>query len=251
MKAAYDNTVDEREVEFYSRLAATWWDHDGPFWPLHTLNALRLDYIRDQLCEHFGLDANHEQPLRGLSVLDVGCGGGILSESMARLGASVTGIDVVEQNIRVAGLHALEQGVSIDYRLATAAELAGDHAKYDVVLNMEVVEHVADVSAFMHDCNRLVAEGGVMFVATINRTWLAWLFAIVGAEYVLRWLPRGTHRWGMFRKPREIEALLVGGGLVVRDITGVAANPLARTLRRTRSTRVNYMMFCTRSVQQA
>ena len=251
MSASYDNTVDQREVAFYSELAATWWDREGPFWPLHKLNALRLDYIRDHLCRHFQLDARLEQPLAGLRVLDVGCGGGILSESMARLGASVTGIDVVERNIQVARLHARESGISIDYRLATAAELAASGDAYDVVLNMEVVEHVADVAAFMRDCNRLVGEGGVMFVATINRTLLGWLFAIVGAEYVLRWLPRGTHRWSMFRKPREIEALLNEDGLVVRDRTGVAANPFARSLRRTRSTMVNYMLFSSRTTEPA
>lgn len=241
-----DATIDPREVEFYTQLAETWWNRDGPFWPLHKLNALRLTYIRDHLCRHFGRDPGSPRPLQGLTVLDVGCGGGILSESMAQLGADVSGIDIVEKNINVARLHAQEQGLPIDYRLMTAAELAESDARFDVVLNMEVVEHVADVAAFMHDCNRLTAEGGVMFVATINRTLLAWLFAIVGAEYILGWLPRGTHRWRLFRKPDEIGALLADGGLAVEDITGVAANPFTRTLRRTRLTNVNYMMYCTR-----
>ena len=241
-----DTTIDPREVEFYAQLADTWWDREGPFWPLHKLNALRLAYIRDHLCRHFERDAGSPRPLEGLTVLDVGCGGGILSESMAQLGADVTGIDIVEKNINVARLHAQEGALPIDYRQMTAAELAGSGARFDVVLNMEVVEHVADLAAFMHDCNRLTADGGVMFVATINRTPLAWLFAIVGAEYILGWLPRGTHRWRLFRKPGEIAALLAGGGLAVRDITGVAANPFTRTLRRTRLTNVNYMMFCTR-----
>ena len=241
-----DTTIDPREVEFYSQLAETWWDRDGPFWPLHKLNALRLAYIRDHLCQYFGRDADSTRPLGGLTVLDVGCGGGILSESMALLGASVTGIDIVEKNIHVARLHAQEEGLPIDYRLMTAAELADSGARFDVVLNMEVVEHVADLAAFMRDCNRLTAEDGATFVATINRTPLAWLFAIVGAEYILRWLPRGTHRWRLFRKPRELEALLAEDGLAVRDIAGVAANPFMRSLRRTRLTSVNYMMFCTR-----
>lgn len=242
-----DTTVDPREVEFYTRMAETWWDREGPFWPLHKLNELRQAYIRDRLCEHFGLDAAADQPLRGLQILDVGCGGGILAESMAQLGAAVTGIDIVEKNINVARLHAEGQGLPIDYRLSTANELARAGARFDVVLNMEVVEHVADLDAFMHACNALTGEGGVMFVATINRTPLAWLFAIVGAEYILGWLPRGTHRWRLFRKPREIEALLKRGGLAVQDMTGVAANPFARTLRETPLTQVNYMMFCTRS----
>ena len=241
-----DKTIDPREVEYYTRMAETWWDREGPFWPLHTLNELRLTYILDHLCEHFGLDSAAERPLHGLQVLDVGCGGGILAESMANLGADVTGIDVVEKNINIARLHAQGHALSIDYRLTTAAELVDTGAQYNVVLNMEVVEHVADLDAFMHDCNRLTAEGGVMFVATINRTLLAWLFAIVGAEYILGWLPRGTHRWALFRKPREIRALLADGGLVVDDITGVAVNPFARTMRLNWLKQVNYMMFCTR-----
>ncbi len=242
-----DRTIDPREVEYYSSMAATWWDVSGPFWPLHTLNALRITYIRDHLCAHFGRDAGVEAPLDGLRVIDVGCGGGILAESMARLGARVTGIDVVEKNIAVARLHAAESGLDIDYRQVPASEMVAAGQEYDVVLNMEVVEHVADLDAFMHDCNRLVADRGTTFVATINRTLIAWLFAIVGAEYVLRWLPRGTHRWRLFRKPTEIRALLQQGGLEVSDSVGVAANPFARTLRQVRSTQVNYMMFCTRT----
>ena len=240
-----DVTIDPREVEFYSRLADTWWDRDGPFWPLHKLNELRVGYIKENLCRHFDRSSTGELPLEGLRVLDVGCGGGILSESMAKLGASVTGIDVVEKNIGIASLHAAQQGLDIDYRVVTAAELAASGTDFDVVLNMEVVEHVADVELFMRDCARLTADAGVMFVATINRTPLAWLFAIVGAEYVLRWLPRGTHRWSMFQKPEEIEAHLAEGGLVVEDIVGVAVNPFARSLRITSSRAVNYMMYCT------
>ena len=241
-----DSTVDPREVEFYTGLAETWWDSDGPFWPLHKLNALRLVYIRDHLCRHFGRDADSERPLEGLTVLDVGCGGGILSESMARFGADVTGIDVVEKNINVARLHAQQEALSIDYRLMTASELADSGKRFDVVLNMEVVEHVADLAAFMHDCNRLTDDNGVMFVATINRTPLAWLFAIVGAEYVLGWLPKGTHRWSLFRKPGEIKTWLQAGGLDVIDSTGVAANPFNRSLRIVSNTAVNFMLFATR-----
>ncbi len=241
-----DSTIDARELEFYSRMADTWWDREGPFWPLHKLNELRTAYILDRLCGHFSRDAAAERPLDGLRVLDVGCGGGILSESMARLGAHVTGIDIVDKNIRVAWLHAIRQGLDIDYRVATAAQVAAGGEAYDVVLNMEVVEHVADVDAFMRDCTRLTAGSGAMFVATINRTALAWLFAIVGAEYVLRWLPRGTHRWSMFQKPGEIEAHLAAGGLEVEDAVGVAANPFTRSLKISGSRAVNYMMFCTR-----
>lgn len=245
----HDATVDAREVDFYTRMAETWWDQEGPFWPLHKLNALRTSYIRDKLCTRFERDPNGEQPLRGLRVLDVGCGGGILAESMAKLGADVTGIDVVEKNIAIATLHARQHDLPIEYRVCTAAELSGEGARFDVVLNMEVVEHVADVPAFMADCARLTAENGVMFVATINRTAKAWLFAIVGAEYVLRWLPRGTHRWRLFQKPEEISGLLRDGGLAVLDAVGVAANPFRRSLSITASTAVNYMMFCARTEQ--
>jgi 2-polyprenyl-6-hydroxyphenyl methylase/3-demethylubiquinone-9 3-methyltransferase len=244
-----DTTIDPHEVEFYTRMADTWWDRSGPFWPLHKLNELRVGYIKEKLCAHFGRSANAERPLEGLRVLDVGCGGGILSESMAKLGANVTGIDIVAKNIQIASLHASQQDIDVDYRLATAAELVKSGAEFDVVLNMEVVEHVADVAAFMHDCGRLTADAGVMFVATINRTLLAWLFAIVGAEYVLRWLPRGTHRWSMFQKPETIKALCRERGLIAQDIVGVAVNPFAKSLRITSSSAVNYMMFFTRNVR--
>jgi len=240
-----DKTIDPREVDYYTRLADTWWDRDGPFWPLHKLNELRVGYIKEKLCQHFGRSSAAKQPLEGLSVLDVGCGGGILSESMAKLGASVTGIDVVDKNIQIASLHAARQGLDVRYRNVTASEVAASGTVFDIVLNMEVVEHVADVKLFMRDCTRLTADGGVMFVATINRTLLAWLFAIVGAEYVLRWLPRGTHRWSMFQRPKDIAAHLRDGGLLVKDTVGVAVNPFSRSLGITSSSAVNYMMFCT------
>jgi 2-polyprenyl-6-hydroxyphenyl methylase/3-demethylubiquinone-9 3-methyltransferase len=243
----HDATIDAREVDFYTRMAETWWDQAGPFWPLHKLNALRVAYIREKLCGHFERDPGSEQPLHGLRVLDVGCGGGILSESIAKLGADVTGIDVVEKNVAIATLHASQNKLPIDYRLCTVAELFREGACFDVVLNMEVVEHVADVPAFMADCSRLTARNGVMFVATINRTAKAFLFAIIGAEYILRWLPRGTHRWQLFQKPAEITKLLSDGGLAVLETVGVAANPFKRSLSMTRSMAVNYMMFCART----
>lgn len=241
-----DPTVDEREVAFYENLAAFWWDRQGPFWPLHRLNALRVDWIRDRLCHRLGRSPAAPRPLEGLQVLDIGCGGGILSESMARLGARVTGIDVVEKNVRIAQLHASDQNISVDYRTCTAQQLASEEARFDVVLNMEVVEHVADLPAFMRACNRLVAPGGAMFIATINRTPLAWLFAIVGAEYVLRWLPRGTHRWGEFRKPAELRSLLENDGLEIAARSGVAVDPLSRKFRLTPRMNVNYMLMAER-----
>jgi 2-polyprenyl-6-hydroxyphenyl methylase/3-demethylubiquinone-9 3-methyltransferase len=242
-----DSTIDPREVEFYTQLADLWWDRKGPFWPLHTLNELRVSYIRDYLCRHFNRDANAARPLLGLRVLDVGCGGGILSESMAALGAAVTGIDVVEKNTQIATLHAQQQNRDITYITCPIADLVPAEQPFDVVLNMEVVEHVADLDAFMRDCATMTAADGVMFVATINRTPLSWLFAIVGAEYILRWLPRGTHRWTLFRKPKEIKHLLQRGGLTVTDSAGVAINPFKRRFRLMSNLQVNYMLVASRA----
>ncbi len=241
-----DSTVDPREVEFYSRMAEAWWDRDGAFWPLHTLNELRVDYIRAAVCRHFGRPESDARPLEGLRVLDVGCGGGVLSEPMARLGADITGIDIVEKNIGVASLHADQQGLDIDYRVSPVSAVKAAGENFDIVLNMEVVEHVADLDAFMRDCTAVTAQGGMMFVATINRNFLSWLFAIVGAEYILRLLPRGTHRWSMFRKPAEIQRLLEASGLTVSDGVGVRVNPFTRHFRLTPSLAVNYMLVAYR-----
>lgn len=237
-----DVTINPDELQFYQSLSAFWWDQGGPFWPLHKLNELRVAWIREQVCAHFNLCPDTTRPLAGLRALDIGCGGGILSESLARLGATVTGIDVVEKNIRIASHHARSQNLVIDYRYCTAESVADSGKTFDLVFNMEVVEHVADLPAFMSSCNRLTAPGGLMFVATINRTWLAWLFAIIGAEYILRWLPKGTHRWREFRRPDEIERLLATGGLEVKALSGVSVNPLTRRFSLTARTAVNYML---------
>lgn len=241
-----DSTINPTELAFYESLSAFWWDQSGPFWPLHRLNELRVSWIMNQSCSHLSLSPNVDQPLAGLRALDIGCGGGILSESLARLGATVTGIDVVEKNIRIASHHARSQDLPVHYEHRTAESMANSGETFDLVFNMEVVEHVADLSAFMASCNRLTAPGGLMFVATINRTWLAWLFAIIGAEQILRWLPKGTHRWRDFRRPSEIEQLLASGGLEVKARSGVAINPLTRSFQLTRNTRVNYMLAASR-----
>ena len=240
------STIDPAEVEFYSKLAATWWNPDGPFWPLHKLNALRTDYLRSSLCRLFGRDDSSHRPLHGLRVLDIGCGGGILSESIAATGASVLGIDVVERNIHIARQHAENHELDIEYRLVTAEELAAAGQQFDIVLNMEVVEHVANLSLFVESAARMVRPGGVMAVATINRTLRSWAFAIVGAEYVLRWLPRGTHQWRRFPKPAEIEALLSAAGMKVQDRVGVRVNPVTRGFSLMSSLAVNYMLVATR-----
>lgn len=239
-------SVDPREVAHYRQFAATWWDPTGPFWPLHRLNGLRVPWIRERVCRHFDLDETLEQPLEGLSVVDIGCGGGILSESMARLGATVHGIDVVDRNIAIASDHAVAEGLDINYELITAEALAERGIRYDIVLNMEVVEHVADLPGFMAAACDLLRSRGLMFVATINRNPLAWFLAIFGAEYVLRWLPKGTHRYRLLRKPAEVGALLADDELQVLDRTGVKVNPLRKELSLTRSMLVNYMLSAAR-----
>ncbi len=245
-QAAQAPSVDPREVAHYRRLAETWWDPTGPFWPLHRLNALRVPWIRTHACRHFSRDENAERPLAGLSVLDIGCGGGILSESLARLGARVHGIDVVDRNIAIASEHAADTSLNLRYELTSAEALAESGARYDLVLNMEVVEHVADLPGFMTAAARLLEPRGQMFVATINRTPLAWLFAIFGAEYVLRWMPKGTHRYGLLRKPDEVAALLARDGLEVGEQTGVRVDPFRKQLFLTRSLKVNYMLCASR-----
>ncbi len=242
-----DHTVDPNEVAFYEQLAARWWDDRGPFWPLHRLNTLRVNYIREQACAFFGRPANAAAPLKGLRVLDIGCGGGILSEAMAGFGADVTGVDVVERNIQVARLHAHCAGLDIDYRVGGAQQLAATGEKFDLVLNMEVVEHVADLPGFVAACCRLTDPAGLMFIATINRTWLSWLVAIVGAEYILRWLPRGTHQWRRFPRPHELEGLMHDQGLAVFQRSGVQVNPFTRNMRLSRFMGVNYMLTARRN----
>ncbi len=235
-------SVDPEEVAFYEKLADLWWNLEGPFWPLHRMNATRVGYILDHTCRHFGLDSTAPLPLQGLRVLDIGCGGGILSEAMARLGASVHGVDVVGKNIRVASLHAAQSGLAIHYEVASAEMLAGRGEQYEVALNMEVVEHVAELSLFLDACCRVVRPGGLMFVATINRTLASWLGAIVMGEYVLRWLPRGTHRWQRFPTLLEVENLMATQDMDVTDRCGVAVNPLTRQFRLTRYMGINYLL---------
>lgn len=239
-------SVDPAEVARYDALAHAWWDDAGPFWPLHRLNALRIDYLAAKLPGLHGLTTRAERPLAGLEVLDVGCGGGLLSEAMARLGARVLGIDVVERNVAVARRHAATGGLDVRYAVTTAEALSATQARFDVVLSMEVVEHVADLPGFVRACTRLVGPGGTLAVATLNRTLRAWLFAIVGAEYVLGWLPKGTHQWRRFVRPAALESLLGADELRVVERTGVAVNPLTRRLRLTDSLAVNYMLLARR-----
>ncbi len=241
-KGAAGASVDPSEVAKFEALAEEWWDPEGEFKPLHRLNPIRLRFIRDRIAAHLGRDPQVERPLAGIRLLDIGCGGGLLAEPMTRLGARVTAIDAAEKSIKVAAQHAERNGLEIDYRHCSAEDLTDSAEGFDVVLNMEVIEHVDDVAAFLRLSAGLVAPGGLMFIATLNRTAKSYLFAIVGAEYLLRWLPRGTHDWKRFVKPSELAAALRSGGMTLKELTGVVYNPLSDGWRlASRDLDVNYM----------
>lgn len=239
-------TIDKAEIEHFSRIAAEWWNPQGKFRPLHKFNPTRLAYLKEKICLHFGRDPLSQRPLEGLRVLDIGCGGGLLCEPMANMGAIIIGADASETNIEVAKIHAEQSGVHVDYRATTAEALAEAGEQFDIVLNMEVVEHVADVDLFMSATAQMVKPGGLMFVATINRTMKAYGLAIIGAEYVLRWLPRGTHQYDKLVRPEELEAALTQAGLKVSDKIGVTYNPLADSWSRSTDLSVNYMIMAER-----
>jgi 2-polyprenyl-6-hydroxyphenyl methylase/3-demethylubiquinone-9 3-methyltransferase len=239
-------TVDADEIAKFSAMADDWWDPNGKFRPLHRFNPVRLAYIRDWTLKHFGRDEAERRPLEGLKLLDIGCGGGLLTEPLTRLGATVTGIDAGAKNIAVAKLHAERSNLSIDYRDTTSEALAAGGERFDVVLNMEVVEHVSNVPLYMKSCADLVAPGGLLFSATINRTARALAFAKFAAEYVLRWLPPGTHDWNKFLTPDELEALITRNGLRITDRTGVVFHPLAGEWRKDRDMGINYMILAER-----
>jgi 2-polyprenyl-6-hydroxyphenyl methylase/3-demethylubiquinone-9 3-methyltransferase len=241
--AALRSSIDPAEVERFSAIAAEWWDPTGKFKPLHVFNPVRLGFIRDEAARRFGRDVKQPRPFEGLRLLDIGCGGGLLCEPMARLGFQVTGVDASTRNIGVARAHAEAQGLRIDYRADTAeALLAAGEAPFDVVLNMEVIEHVADPGHFLRDCVALTAPGGFMIVATLNRTPKALALAVVGAEYVLRWLPRGTHDWRKFLKPGEILDFLAGEPVSIAGPFGVSYDLLTGSWSRSNDIAVNYMM---------
>ncbi len=239
-------TIDQKEVDRFSAMASEWWDPTGKFRPLHKFNPVRLAYIRDQVAAHFDIDPKSARPMRGLRVLDIGCGGGLLCEPMARMGADVIGADASETNIEIARIHAAQSGVQVDYRAQPAETLAAEGEKFDIVLNMEVVEHVSDVDLFLTSCGQMVKPGGLMFVATINRTFKALAMAIVGAEYVLRWLPRGTHQYEKLVRPEEIQKPLDESGMMIIDRTGVFYSPLSDKWQLSRDLDVNYMMLAAR-----
>ena len=235
-------SLDAEEVAKFSRLAAEWWDPHGKFAVLHKFNPVRLAYIRDHATARFGRDPNRPRPLHDLKLLDIGCGGGLLSEPMARLGAEVVAIDPSATNIATAKVHAGEAGLAIDYRAATAEEIAAGGERFDVILNMEVIEHVIDPGAFVAACAGMLKPGGLMVIATLNRTLKSFALAIIGAEYVLGWLPRGTHHWEKFITPAELDGYLGRAGLRRFDLTGVVYNPLTGAWSRSRDTDVNSML---------
>ncbi len=240
-------SIAPEEIAKFSAMAAEWWDPQGKFRPLHQLNPVRLSFIRNQICSHFDRNEDAGDPLSGLDLLDMGCGGGLLSEPMCRLGANVTGADAAEKNIKTASVHAQEQGLDINYQVTTAEDLLAGGAEFDVVLAMEIIEHVASVPDFLATCADLLKPGGVLFVATLNRTLRAYGLAIVAAERILRWLPQGTHEWDKFVKPEEIEAALDASGLKCAAPTGVSFNPISAEWRLTSDTGVNYMMTATKN----
>lgn len=240
------STIDPAEVARFEGIAKTWWDPKGPMAVLHKFNPVRLAFIRDLACARFGRDPKTMRALEGLTLVDIGCGGGVLSEPLARLGAQVTGLDPAPTNVAVARAHAEASGLAVDYRQETIEALVAEGARFDIVLAMEVVEHVADVEAFVAACCAAAKPGGLLVMATLNRTLKSYALAIVGAEYVLRWLPRGTHDWEKFVTPDELGAAIERSGLELGETAGVTYNPLTDRWSASRDTDVNYMMVAYR-----
>nr|WP_210302555.1 bifunctional 2-polyprenyl-6-hydroxyphenol methylase/3-demethylubiquinol 3-O-methyltransferase UbiG [Bartonella doshiae] len=240
-------TIDQSEIDHFSRIAAEWWNPQGKFRPLHQFNPTRLAYIKEKICLAFDRDPVSLLPFENLKILDIGCGGGLLCEPMARLGATVVGADAAQTNIEVAKIHAIQSGVSIDYRNTTAEALADEGEQFDIILNMEVVEHVADVRLLIAATAKMLKPQGLMFVSTLNRTWKAWGLAIIGAEYILHWLPKGTHNYKKFLKPHELKSFLSQNALTVIDEIGIIYNPLKNSWNRSKDMDVNYLLLAKRS----
>ncbi|RFC66311.1 bifunctional 2-polyprenyl-6-hydroxyphenol methylase/3-demethylubiquinol 3-O-methyltransferase UbiG [Fulvimarina endophytica] len=246
MSQTQGTTIDQDEIDRFSRLAAEWWNPKGKFKPLHKFNPVRLETIREQAALNFDRQLNQIRPFEGLRLLDIGCGGGLIAEPMRRLGFDVVAADASQTNIEVARLHAEEAGLDIDYRATTAEDIAAKGETFDVVLALEIVEHVSDVPFFLTTCADMVRPGGLLFVATINRTAKALAFAIVGAEYVLGWLPKGTHQYSKLVRPNEIEAPVEAAGLTVIEEMGVVYHPLEDAWKRSTDTSVNFMSIARR-----
>ena len=233
-------TVDKIEIEKFSKMAQDWWNPKGKFKPLHLFNPSRISFIKDKLVSHFSLNPNNERPLEGLKILDIGCGGGLLSEPLSRLGATLTGIDASNNNIEVAKLHAKEMNLNIKY-INSSPENLNLKNEFDVILNMEIVEHVSDVNLFILNCSKLIKKNGIMFVATLNKNLKSYLFGIIGAEYILRWLPIGTHDWNKFITPEDLNIIVSKNGFKSNETIGMKFNLLTNKWNRSKDLSVNYI----------
>ena len=234
-------SINKKEIEKFSKIASEWWDPNGKFKPLHKFNPIRIKYIRDNIINNFKIKIkNKSKPLLGVNILDIGCGGGLLTEPMSRMGANVTGIDASNKNIEIAKLHSKKNKLKINY-ICTSPEKLNKNKKFDVILNMEIVEHVEDINFFLESSSKLLNKNGLMFVATINKTFKSYIFAIVGAEYILRWLPIGTHEWDKFVKPKELEDILVKNNLILNKLDGMNFNIITDEWNISKDTSVNYI----------
>ena len=234
-------TINKEEIQKFSKLADEWWDVKGKFKPLHMFNPIRIEYIVEKIKEHFKIKGRGENFLNGLNILDIGCGGGLISEPMARLGGNVTGIDASEKNISVAKIHSKKNKLNINY-LNKSPEQLESYDKFDIILNLEIVEHVDNVSLYIKSCHNLLKKDGLMFTATLNRSLMSYIKAIIGAEYILRWLPMGTHDWNKFIKPEELEALLLNQNFSTIDISGLEFNPILSKWKKSNNLSVNYII---------
>ena len=234
-----NNTINKKEIEKFSKIAEEWWNPLGKFKPLHKFNPIRISYIKQNIIESFKLE-NEKEPLKNIKILDIGCGGGLLSEPMCRLGAKVTGIDASEKNINIAKLHSKKNNLQIDY-FCTSPEKFEPKDKFDVILNMEIVEHVEDVNFFLESCSKLLRKNGIMFVATLNKTLKSYVFAIIGAEYILRWLPIGTHEWDKFVKPEELISILKKNNFKLEKVDGMKFNILTDKWKISGDKSINYI----------
>jgi 2-polyprenyl-6-hydroxyphenyl methylase/3-demethylubiquinone-9 3-methyltransferase len=235
------STINKEEIQKFSKLAEEWWDVNGKFKPLHMFNPIRIEYITEKIKKHFKIVENKASFLNGLNILDIGCGGGLISEPMARLGANVTGIDASEKNINIAQLHAKKSGLKINYFNASPETLKNIE-KFDIILNLEIIEHVDNVDLYIKSCSKLLKKNGIMFTATLNRSFISYIKAILGAEYILRWLPVGTHDWNKFLKPEELENFLSQEKFITIDIKGLKFNPFLNKWKKSNDLSVNYII---------
>jgi len=234
-------TINKEEIQKFSKLSEEWWDANGKFKPLHMFNPIRIEYITENIKKNFKINSDKINYLEGLKILDIGCGGGLISEPITRLGAKVTGIDASEKNINVARIHAKESGLEIEY-VNTSPENLKNFETYDVILNLEVVEHVDNVGLYIKSCRKLLKKNGLMFTATLNRTLTSYVKAIIGAEYILRWLPIGTHDWNKFLKPEQLESYLTSEKLTTQDMSGLEFNPFTKKWKKSSDLSVNYII---------